>query len=100
MPILPNAKKQLRKDKRKASLNLEAKNKVKSIIKTIRGFVDSGKIDEAKKELPKAQKIIDKAAKKNLIHKKNAARKKSKLTKLINGSGKKEASKPKPKAEK
>ncbi|MFC1651990.1 30S ribosomal protein S20 [Patescibacteria group bacterium] len=97
MPILPNAKKQLRKDKRKTRLNLEAKDKVKSIIKTIRGFVDSGKIDEAKKELPKAQKIIDKAAKKNLIHKKNAARKKSSLTRLVNGAGKKEASKPKSK---
>ena len=97
MPILPNAKKQLRKDKRKARLNLDAKNKVKSIIKTIRGFVDSGKVDQAKKELPKAQKIIDKAAKKNLIHKKNAARKKSSLARLIKGPGKKEAPKPKSK---
>lgn len=86
MPILPNAKKRLRRDRRKARYNLEAKNKVKAIIKTVRDFVTSGEVEKAKKELPKAQKIIDKAAKKNIVHKKNAARKKSRLAKLVGGA--------------
>jgi len=97
MPILPNAKKRLRRDRRKARYNLAAKNKVKAIIKTIRDFVTSGEVEKAKKELPKAQKIIDKAAKKNIVHKKNAARKKSRLAKLVDDAGKKKAPKPKPK---
>lgn len=97
MPILPNAKKRLRRDRRKARYNLAAKNKVKAIIKTVRDFVTSGEVEKAKKELPKAQKIIDKAAKKNIVHKKNAARKKSRLAKLVDDAGKKKAPKPKPK---
>ncbi len=97
MPILPNAKKRLRRDRRKARYNLEVKNRVKAIIKTVRDFVTSGEVEKAKKELPKAQKIIDKAAKKNIVHKKNAARKKSRLAKLVSGAGKKKAPKPKSK---
>ncbi len=88
MPILPSAKKRLRRDRRVTRLNLAAKEKVKAIIKTIRDFVKQGKIEEAKKEYPKAQKLIDKAAKKHLFHKNKAARKKSQLAKLIAGSQK------------
>ena len=45
--------------------------------------VKEGKMDEALKALSKAQKAIDTAEKKNLIHWKNAARKKSNLAKAV-----------------
>ncbi len=86
MPILPNAKKRLRRDRRKTTQNLRIKNKVKTIVKSIREFVKEGKFDDAKKELPNAQKAIDKAAKSNIIHKKNADRKKSRLMGFIKRS--------------
>lgn len=44
--------------------------------------------EEALKLLPQAYKAIDKAAKTNVIKKNTAARKKSRLTKLINKIGK------------
>ncbi len=88
MPILPNAKKRLRRDRKVARFNLAAKDRVKAIIKTIRDFVKQGKLEEAKKEYPKAQKLIDKAAKNRLLHKKKAAHEKSQLAKLLYGSNK------------
>jgi small subunit ribosomal protein S20 len=39
---------------------------------------------EAQELLKKVTSMIDKLAKKNIIHKKNASNKKSKLTKLVN----------------
>lgn len=90
MPILPNAKKRLRRDRKKMRVNLAAKDRVKAIIKAIRDFVQQGKLEEAKKEYPKAQKMIDKAAKNNLIPKKRAAHKKGQLARLIAGPKKSE----------
>jgi len=42
--------------------------------------------EEALKLLPQAYKVIDKAAKTGVIKKNNAARKKSRLTKLVSKS--------------
>ncbi len=44
-------------------------------------LIEGDKIEEAKKMLPKAYKLLDKAAKVNLIKKNKAAREKSKLAK-------------------
>ena len=46
-------------------------------------LTNEGKKDEAAKLLPSVYKTIDTAAKKNIIHPKNAARKKSRMAKLI-----------------
>lgn len=40
---------------------------------------------EATQDLPKVTSLIDKLAKKNIIHKKKAANLKSRLTKMVNG---------------
>jgi len=42
------------------------------------------KIEEAKKLLPQVYKILDKSAKVGIIKKNTAARKKSRITKLVN----------------
>lgn len=57
---------------------------MKNLIKEIRKFALGNKKEEAMKLLPKLYEAIDKAAKRGLIKKNNAARKKSRLTKLIN----------------
>lgn len=46
-------------------------------------LVKEGKVDEAKKLLPETYKAIDTAAKKNIIHKRNAGRKKARMSRLV-----------------
>jgi len=56
---------------------------MKEVIKKIIALVKEKKISEAKKNLPLLYKAVDKAAKKGVIKKNNASRKKSRITKLL-----------------
>ncbi|HOJ93178.1 MAG TPA: 30S ribosomal protein S20 [Dictyoglomaceae bacterium] len=58
--------------------------KIKFYTKQFLKLLDENKIEEAKKVLPETISAIDKAAQKGTIHKNTAARKKSKLMKLLN----------------
>ena len=84
MPITKSAKKALRQSKKRRTKNLRRLKAMRDIIKDIHKLVSENKKEEALKLLPKAYKLIDKAAKTGLIKKNNADRKKSRLTKLIN----------------
>lgn len=86
MPITKSAKKALRQSFRRQSRNLIYKNKMKSLIKKVRTLVTQNKTKEAKSLLPQLYKILDKAAKVGVIKKNAAARKKSRITKLISKS--------------
>ncbi|OGI69087.1 30S ribosomal protein S20 [Candidatus Nomurabacteria bacterium RIFCSPLOWO2_01_FULL_42_20] len=83
MPITSSAKKALRVSARRRVLNNRVKKHLKEIIKQVEKFAKEGKKDEAKKLLSSAYQAIDKAAKKGIIKKNNAARKKSRLAKLL-----------------
>ncbi|OGI95145.1 30S ribosomal protein S20 [Candidatus Nomurabacteria bacterium RIFCSPLOWO2_01_FULL_40_18] len=82
MPITQSAKKAIRGSLRKKGYNDSRKRAMKEVIKKIEKIVKTDK-KEALKMLPSAFAIIDKAAQKNVIKKNNAARKKSRLSKLI-----------------
>ncbi len=84
MPITKSAKKALRQSIRRKARNLVYKKKIKNLIKKIGVLAQEKKIEEAKKLLPQVYKILDKAAKVNVIKKNTASRKKSRLTKLLN----------------
>ena len=94
MPIIKSAKKALRQNKKRKTENLRVKNKMKGQIKKIKSFIsacggsavggENGKKKEAQENLDRGYKAIDKAAKKGIIKKNTAARKKSRLTKSIN----------------
>jgi len=73
--------KRIKQNKVKNLRNKSIKTQVKNIIKSVKA-ADS---DAAKNVFIKAQSIIDRAAKKKVIHKKTAARKISRLTKAIAG---------------
>lgn len=73
MPITKSAKKKLRKDKKRETENLKLKKSYKKTVKVTRK-------NPSKKNLTEASKVIDKAAKKGIIHKNKAARIKSRLT--------------------
>lgn len=84
MPIKQSAKKALRQAKKHRLLNLVRQKAVKNITKKIKRLIAAGQKDEAKKLIADAYQAIDKAAKRGIIKKNTAARKKSRLMKLLN----------------
>ena len=83
MPNIKSAKKKLRKDIKREAANMSYKKTVKKTVKNMSKINDKG---AAGKELSKAFSIIDKAAKKKLIHPNKAARLKSQISKIKTGA--------------
>ncbi len=76
MPIIKSAKKKLRKDKKRTAQNQERKSKLKEIIK-------KATKNPGEKIIREAVSIVDKAIKRNILHKNKASRIKSRLAKLL-----------------
>ena len=87
MPHSKQAKKRHRQSVKRAARNTWRLERVKELTKQIRTLAAAGKTADAAKLLPDLYQALDKAAKKHIIHKNAAARKKSRLTMLINKSG-------------
>jgi small subunit ribosomal protein S20 len=66
--------------------NKGTKTRIKSIVKDLRSSVGEASGEETKVKMNTAQSVIDKASKKGVIHKRTAARKISRLTKLANSA--------------
>jgi small subunit ribosomal protein S20 len=88
MPIKKGAKKYLRASGKRATQNAKIKKTFKGALKKLDELAKAGKIDEAKKIFPSVQKALDKAAKVGVIAKNTAARKKSRLVKMMKKAGK------------
>ena len=84
MPITKSAKKALRQNIRRRKRNLIYKNKIKDLIKKVKILVGAKKTKEAKELLPQIYKALDKSAKKGIIKKNTASRRKSRITKMVN----------------
>lgn len=82
MPITQSAKKAIRGSLRKKAFNDGRKKVMKEITKKIEKIAKTDKIAAAKM-LSVAFQAIDKSAQKGVIKKNNAARKKSRLSKLV-----------------
>ena len=76
MPIIKSAKKRVRVAAKASVRNSKTKRNLKEAIKALHRAVTGGKKTVAK-EQSKVQSAIDKAAKKNVLHKNKAARKQS-----------------------
>jgi len=83
MPITKSAKKALRQNRRRRLFNLRRIKKMKDLVKQIQKLIKDNKKEQAVKLLPETYKAIDKAAKRGVIKKNTASRKKSRLTKAI-----------------
>lgn len=83
MPITKGAKKAHRSSLRKRTYNVRRKSTMNDAVKAIRKDIAVGNAGEAQKKLPAAYKAIDKAAKRGVIKKNTAARKKSRLSAAI-----------------
>lgn len=82
MPITKSAKKALRGSLVKKAMNDRNKKNIKETVKKIEKFVKEKNKTEAKKLLPTAYSVIDKAAKRGVIKKNTASRKKARLSKI------------------
>jgi small subunit ribosomal protein S20 len=83
MPNTKSAMKAMRQNAKRRITNVNALESIRKAIKTVRKHVIAAKMDEAQKALGTAFAALDKAAKKNIIHKNNASRRKSRLAKLV-----------------
>jgi len=81
-----SAVKRARQNEIRRLRNKATKTRVKSIVKDMRSSVGEASAEETKVKLTTAQSVIDKASKKGVIHKRAAARKISRLTKLANSA--------------
>lgn len=80
MPIIKSAKKKLKQDKKRAEKNLSYKKSYKSAVKAVKKSIVA-KGTKTASLVSKAVSMIDKAAKKGVMHKNKAARLKSRVTK-------------------
>ena len=83
MPNIKSAKKRVLIEKRNNARNRSEMTAVKTAIKKINNAIDTDRIDEAEKMLPEVVSVIDSAVTKGIIHKNNAANKKSAIAKRI-----------------
>ncbi len=60
------------------------RSKMKNVVRSLNEAIDSGSVEEAKEALQVAVPVIAKTASKGTIHKKNASRKISRLTRRVN----------------
>tara|TARA_B100000745_G_scaffold22096_1_gene15070 strand:- start:308 stop:565 length:258 start_codon:yes stop_codon:yes gene_type:complete len=84
MPNTKSAIRRTKKTKAQTSVNRIRKSKYKSAIKKMQGYIDTRKMNEAKKFLPKFHSQLMKIAKTGVVSKKTASRKISRITKKIN----------------
>jgi len=83
MPNKKSAEKELRKTVKRNAANKKVSNKLKDLVKTNFKQIKAGD-KKVKEDYTKTIKAIDKAAKKGIIKKNTASRKKSRLMKKIN----------------
>ena len=83
MPNTKSAAKAMRQSIRRSTSNLNVKDKFKSAVKEVKKLIAAGKKSEAVEAMKAAMSALDKAAKKHVIKKGSASRKKSRLAKAL-----------------
>jgi small subunit ribosomal protein S20 len=92
MPIIKSAKKRVKVTKKATVRNAKTRRSLREALKAFNNAIKTGKTESITKAKSSAEQAIDKAAKKNVIHKNKAARKKQQLSKAAKASS---TSKPK-----
>jgi small subunit ribosomal protein S20 len=79
-----SAKKRIRQNEKKRTINRARKSQVKTQIKHLEAVLSKGDVEAASEQLRLVTKKLDKTAATSTMHKKTAARKKSRLAKQLN----------------
>lgn len=86
MPNIKSAAKRARQNTKREARNRRIKSMLKTSIRHFEESLQAGDIEETRSKLHAALRQIDKAAAKGIVHKNNAARKKSRLSRMFNNS--------------
>ena len=86
MPNIKSAKKRVKIIEKKTLRNNMIKSGYKSAVRKFEEAIKAGNVDEAKTLFSEATKKIDQACTKGVIVKNTAARKKSRLAKMLNSA--------------
>jgi small subunit ribosomal protein S20 len=92
LPVTESAKKRLRQTEKRRVRNRVYRSRARSQIKKTDRLISERKLDEAAEAAASAVKALDRAAQKGVIHKKNAARRKSRLLKRLSRAQSRSAS--------
>ncbi|MDO4393352.1 MAG: 30S ribosomal protein S20 [Bacillota bacterium] len=84
MANIKSAKKRIKVIDRKTARNRRVKGHLKAILKSFDAALEAGDMATAKELLVKAEKKLNQAAAKNVLHKNAASRKVSRLNKRFN----------------
>ena len=84
MPNIKSAKKRVLVTEKKNTQNKMIKSSIKTAIRKYNAAIAAGDSEAAEKLLPETVSVIDSAASKGILHKNNAANKKSALAKKLN----------------
>jgi len=76
---IQSAKKRIRQTVTRTERNRKYRSSARTYVKHTRLLIAEGDLDEAEKSARQAYKILDKAARKRIIHPRNAARRKGRL---------------------
>jgi small subunit ribosomal protein S20 len=79
-----SALKRIKQNKVKNARNRHVRSTLRTFVKRVREAVENKDLAAAKEALAAAIPVIDKSATKGVIHKANASRSVSRLTKLVN----------------
>ncbi|MCH8978402.1 MAG: 30S ribosomal protein S20 [Armatimonadetes bacterium] len=79
MANLKSSKKDIKRSERKRAVNLSVRTGLKTYVKRVRQAIESGDKEKIASAMQAAQKQFDKAAQRGIIHKKQAARRKSRI---------------------
>ncbi|WP_252380308.1 30S ribosomal protein S20 [Desulfovulcanus ferrireducens] len=82
-----SALKRHRQSLKRRARNRSVKTRVKNVIKSVRLAAEQKDAQKAAEALRTATSVLDRAAQKKVIHWRTAARKISRLTKLVNSIG-------------
>lgn len=88
MPIKKSSFKELRKARKRTVFNAIREKRIKDAIKKIRKALSGKNLDEARTIAKSVVGMLDKAAKRNIIHPNKAARKKSRVFAAIRKASK------------
>lgn len=83
MPNIKSAEKRVKLARRRTERNVSARSSMKTAVKKYEAEIGRGDIPGGQAALEKAMSAIDKAAKKGVIHKNQASRRKSRLSKKL-----------------
>ena len=84
MPTSLSAKKRVRQNTKKRTINRARKSQVKTMTKDFEAAVAAGNVGAAAEQLKVVSRKLDKTASTSTMHKRTAARKKSRLAKKLN----------------